>query len=29
VSTGFRYEYHKAQALKLAIIDAAFDACFS
>jgi len=28
VSTGFRYEYHKAQALKLAIIDAAFDACF-
>lgn len=29
VSTGFRYEYHKAQALKLAIIDAAFDACFA
>ena len=28
VSTGFLYEYHKAQALKLAIIDAAFDACF-
>jgi hypothetical protein len=29
VSTGFQYEYHKAQALKLAIIDAAFDACFA
>ena len=28
VSRGFRHEYHKAQALKLAIIDAAFDACF-
>ena len=28
VSTGFRHEYHKAQAVKLAIIDAAFDACF-
>jgi hypothetical protein len=29
VSTGFQYEYHKAQALKLAIIDTAFDACFA
>ncbi|MBR0706738.1 hypothetical protein [Bradyrhizobium liaoningense] len=28
VSKGFRREYHKAQAVKLAIIDAAFDACF-
>ncbi|MCP3407322.1 hypothetical protein [Bradyrhizobium sp. CCGB01] len=28
VSKGFRREYHKAQAVKLAIIDAAFDVCF-
>ena len=28
VSQGFRHEYHKAQAVKLAIIDAAFEACF-
>jgi hypothetical protein len=28
VSRGFRREYHKAQAVKLAIIDSAFDACF-
>lgn len=30
VSQGFRheYQYHKAQAVKLAIIDAAFEACF-
>ena len=28
VSQGFRREYHKAQAVKLAIIDAAFEACF-
>ena len=27
VSAGFRYEYHSAQAVKLAIIDAAFEAC--
>jgi hypothetical protein len=27
-SQGFRREYHKVQAAKLAIIDAAFDACF-
>lgn len=29
VSKGFRREYHKAQAVKLAIIDAAFEACFA
>ena len=29
VSRGFQYEYHKAQAVKLAIIDAAFEACFA
>jgi hypothetical protein len=28
VSTGFRHEYHTAQAIKLAIVDAAFEACF-
>ncbi|WP_332696439.1 hypothetical protein [Bosea sp. (in: a-proteobacteria)] len=28
VSDGFRHEYHKAQSVKLAIIDAAFEACF-
>ena len=28
VSQGFRREYHKAQAVKLAIIDAAYEACF-
>jgi hypothetical protein len=28
VSTGFKREYHAAQAAKLAIIDAAFEACF-
>jgi len=28
VSPGFRREYHNVQAAKLAIIDAAFDACF-
>ena len=28
VSQGFRREYHKAQAIKLAIIDAAYEACF-
>jgi hypothetical protein len=28
VSSGFRREYATAQAVKLAIIDAAFDACF-
>ena len=28
VSAGFRREYVTAQAVKLAIIDAAFDACF-
>ena len=28
VSAGFRREYVRAQAVKLAIIDAAFDACF-
>jgi hypothetical protein len=28
VSQGFRHEYHKAQAVKLAIIDAAYEACF-
>ena len=28
VSKGFRQEYHKAQAVKLAVIDAACDACF-
>lgn len=28
VSDGFRHEYHAAQAAKLAIIDAAFEACF-
>jgi AraC-like DNA-binding protein len=27
VSAGFRHEYHTAQAVKLAIIDAAFEAC--
>jgi hypothetical protein len=27
VSAGFRREYHAAQAVKLAIVDAAFDAC--
>ena len=27
VSVGFRHEYHSAQAVKLAIIDAAFQAC--
>ena len=27
VSAGFRREYHAAQAVKLAIIDAAFEAC--
>ena len=27
VSAGFRYEYHSAQAVKLSIIDAAFEAC--
>ena len=27
VSAGFRREYHSAQAVKLAIIDAAFEAC--
>jgi len=27
VSAGFRHEYHSAQAVKLAIIDAAFEAC--
>jgi hypothetical protein len=29
VSQGFRHEYHKAQAVKLAIIDAAYEACFT
>ena len=29
VSNGFRREYHKTQAVKLAIIDAAFEACFA
>ena len=29
VSSGFRHEYHAAQAVKLAIIDAAFAACFA
>jgi hypothetical protein len=29
VSSGFRHEYHAAQALKLAIIDAAFASCFA
>jgi hypothetical protein len=28
VSAGFRREYHAAQAVKLAIVDAAFEACF-
>ena len=28
VSQGFRHEYHKAQAVKLAIIDAAYERCF-
>ncbi|WNJ88101.1 hypothetical protein [Bosea sp. 685] len=28
VSDGFRHEYHRAQSVKLAIIDAAFEACF-
>jgi hypothetical protein len=28
VSSGFRREYVTAQAVKLAIIDAAFEACF-
>jgi hypothetical protein len=28
ISAGFRREYATAQAVKLAIIDAAFDACF-
>ena len=28
VSQGFRREYHKAQAVKLAIIDAAYETCF-
>jgi len=28
ISDGFRHEYHKAQSVKLAIIDAAFEACF-
>ena len=28
ISDGFRREYHAAQAVKLAIIDAAFEACF-
>ena len=28
VSSGFRREYHKVQAAKLAIIDSAFEACF-
>ena len=28
VSNGFRREYHRAQAVKLAIIDVAFDICF-
>lgn len=28
VSSGFRREYHKAQAVKLAVIDAACEACF-
>lgn len=28
VSDGFRHEYHTAQAVKLATIDAAFEACF-
>ena len=27
VSAGFRREYHAAQAVKLAIVDAAFEAC--
>jgi hypothetical protein len=29
VSAGFRREYHAAQAIKLAIVDAAFEACFA
>jgi len=29
VSQGFRHEYHKAQANKLAVIDAACEACFT
>jgi hypothetical protein len=29
VSAGFRREYHAAQAVKLAIIDAAFEACLT
>jgi hypothetical protein len=29
VSAGFRREYHTAQAIKLAIVDAAFEACFA
>jgi hypothetical protein len=29
VSTGFRHEYHAAQAIKLAIVDAAFETCFA
>jgi hypothetical protein len=29
LSAGFRREYHAAQAIKLAIVDAAFEACFA